>query len=221
MKKIISTILLSSIAVVSMNAHEIWLELDNKKDEAKLYFGHFAGKQTEGGKKFERISEGVTYPEGMVKEVKRNNGDITYSLAKKGDLVALRTSEPRKARDSELVVNRISYSKAGRSQTEAITQFDIVPVEKDSNTFKLVFNNQPVSKSKISVISPSEWEKTFQTNDKGEFTIHTPWIGDYLLKASIEDETKGEIDGKAYDKTSHSMVYTISVEQGIPWNPAK
>lgn len=37
MKKLAYSILLSSIAVVSANAHEIWLDLDDKKNEAKLF----------------------------------------------------------------------------------------------------------------------------------------------------------------------------------------
>lgn len=221
MKKLVSAILLSSIAMISVNAHEIWLELDNKKDEAKLYFGDFANKQTESGKKFERINEGTTYPVGLVKEVKKNDGDITYTLTKRSDMVAVRTSEPRKEKDSEILVNKVSYSKAGRATTQAITAFDIVPVKENGNTFKLIFNNEAVKKSKIVVTSPSEWEKTFTTDDKGEFTIHTPWIGTYLLEAKVEDETKGEIDGKTFDKTVHTLTYTINESQGLPWNQSK
>ncbi|MBP9491247.1 MAG: hypothetical protein KBE77_07330 [Aliarcobacter sp.] len=218
MKKLVYSILLSSLAVVSANAHEIWLELDEKKNEAKLFFGDFDGKQTESGEKFARIKEGVSYPADLVKDVKRDNNSITYTLSKKSDIVVIRTSEPRKARDSELIENKIAYTKAGRTSLESIVDFDIVPVSKDSNSFKLVFKNEPIKKSKVTVISPTGWEKTFEVNDKGEFTIHTPWIGKYLLQASLEDEIKGEVDGKVFDKTVHSISYTIDVNQGLPWN---
>ena len=221
MKKLLGSVLISSIAIMGANAHEVWLDLDDKKAEAKLYFGHFAGNKTEGGKKFERIKEGVTYPKGLVKDVKRNDDNITYTLNKKSDIVALRESKPRKARNSETVVKKISYSKAGRSQTEAISAFDIVPVKANSNTFKVVYNNEIVKKSKIVVISPTEWTKSFMANDKGEFTIQTPWVGTYLIKASYEDNTKGEVNKEAYDKTVHSLTYTIKQTEGLPWNPSK
>lgn len=221
MKFLLSAILLSSISIISVNAHEIWLELDKKKDEAKLYFGDFAIKKIESGKKFERINEGITYPVSLVKEVKKNDDNITYTLTKRSDIVVVRTSEPRKEKDSEILVNKVSYSKAGRAITQVITAFDIVPVKENSNTFKLVFNNEAVKKSKVVVTSPSEWEKTFTTDDKGEFTIHTPWIGTYLLEAKVEDETKGEIDGKAFDKTVHTLTYTINESQGLSWNKSK
>ena len=221
MKKLVYSMLLSSIAIVSVNAHEIWLELDEKKNEAKLFFGHFDGKQTESGEKFARIKEGVSYPTELVKDVKRDDNSITYTLSKKSDIAVVRASEPRKARNSEIVEYRIAYNKAGRTSTEAIVDFDIVPVAKDSNSFKLLFKNEPVKKSKVTVISPTGWEKTFELDDKGEFTIHTPWIGKYLIQASFEDETKGEVDGKTFDKTIHSISHTIDVNQGLPWNTKK
>ena len=221
MKKLVYSILLSSLVIVSVNAHEIWLELDDKKSEAKLFFGEFDGKQTESGEKFARIKEGVSYPAELVKDVKRDDNSITYTLSKKSDIAVVRTSEPRKARNSEIVENKIFYTKAGRILKESIIDFDIVPLAKNSNSFKLLFKNEPVKKSKVKVISPTGWEKIFEVNNKGEFTIHTPWIGKYLLQASLEDDTKGEIDGKVFDKTVHLISYTIDVKQGLPWETKK
>lgn len=218
MKKLVYSIFLLSISLVSINAHEIWLELDSKKDEAKLFFGDFDSRQLENGERFSRIKEGVSYPQDLVTEVKRNDNNVTYTLNKKSDIAVIRTSEPKKARDSEIIENKIAYTKAGRTLTESIIDFDIVPLKKDSNSFKIVFKNEPIKKSKVKVISPTGWEKTFDSDDKGEFTIHTPWIGQYLLQANLEDNTKGEVEGKTFDKTVHSIVYTIDVNQGIPWN---
>lgn len=186
-----------------------------------MFFGHFADNQKESGEKFERIKEGVTYPKDLVKEIKRNNDNITYTLSKKSDIVVVQEGEPRKNRDTGITTKRIAYIKAGRTTTEVITAFDIVPIEKNSNTFKLVYNNQGVKKSEIKVISPTGWEKTFMTDDNGDFTIITPWKGSYLIQTKYEDETKGEVDGKAYDKTVHVMTYTIENNQGLSWEIKK
>lgn len=208
---------LSSISIISVNAHEIWLELDEKKNEAKLYFGEFDTKQIESGENFSRIKDGVSFPTDLVKEVVRNDNNITYTLNKKSDIGVVRKSEPKKAKNSEVIEYKIAYHKAGRNSTESIIDFDIVPLTKDSNSFKLLFKNQQIKKSKVKVVSPTGWEKTFEVDDKGEFTIHTPWIGKYLLQASFEEETKGEIEGKTFDKIVHLISYTIDVNQGLPW----
>ncbi|MDN5045579.1 hypothetical protein O8C96_07655 [Aliarcobacter butzleri] len=221
MKKLVYIMMSLSVMVLGANAHEVWLKLDDKKNEAQLFFGHFADNQKESGEKFERIKEGVTYPKDLIKEIKRNNDNITYTLSKKSDIVVVQESEPRKNRDTGITTKRIAYIKAGRTTTEVITAFDIVPIEKNSNTFKLVYNNQGVKKSEIKVVSPTGWEKTFMTDDNGDFTIITPWKGSYLIQAKYEDETKGEVDGKAYDKTVHVMTYTIENNQGLSWEIKK
>lgn len=217
MKKFIYLMFLSSISIISVNAHEIWLELDEKKNEAKLYFGEFDTKQIESGENFSRIKDGVSFPIDLVKEVVRNDNNITYTLNKKSDIGVVRKLEPKKAKNSEVIEYKIAYHKAGRNSTESIIDFDIVPLTKDSNSFKLLFKNQQIKKSKVKVVSPTGWEKTFEVDDKGEFTIHTPWIGKYLLQASFEEETKGEIEGKTFDKIVHLISYTIDVNQGLPW----
>ncbi|MFY9070667.1 hypothetical protein PZQ95_10895 [Aliarcobacter butzleri] len=221
MKKSVYIMMSLLVMVLGANAHEVWLKLDDKKNEAQLFFGHFADNQKESGEKFERIKEGVTYPKDLVKEIKRNNDNITYTLSKKSDIVVVQEGEPRKNRDTGITTKRIAYIKAGRTATEVITAFDIVPIEKNSNTFKLVYNNQALKKSEIKVVSPTGWEKTFMTDDNGDFTIITPWKGSYLIQAKFEDETKGEIDGKAYDKTVHVMTYTIENNQGLSWEIKK
>ena len=221
MKKFIYSILLSSFAVLNANAHGIWLELDDKKDEAKLYFGEWENGKAESGEKLQRIKGEDVYPKELLKEIVRKDNYISYNLTKKSDFAVIESGEPRKGKNDETISRKISYAKAGRTNTNSIIAFDIIPVKENSNTFKLVYNNEPMVKTNVTVISPTKWEKTFRTDDKGEFTIHTPWIGKYLLEVSFEDATKGEIDGKSYDKTVHSLSYMIEVSQGLPWDLKK
>lgn len=221
MKRLIYSILFSSMAMLNANAHGIWLEFDEKKDEAKLYFGEWENGKAESGEKLQRIKAENFYPKDLVKEVIRKDAYISYSLVKKDDFAVVEIGEPRKARDSEIVSKKISYAKTGRINTNSIIDFDVVPLKENSNSFKLLFNNEPMVKTNVTVISPTKWEKTFRTNDKGEFTIHTPWIGKYLIEVSFEDLTKGEVDGKSYDKTVHSLSYMIEVNQGLPWEIKK
>lgn len=126
--------------------------------------------------------------------------------------------EKQKMKTNPTITRKISYVKAGRTSFEPISFMDIVPLKENSNSFKLVYNNEIMKKSKITVVSPTGWEKTFMSDDKGEFTIHTPWIGQYLIEASFTDETKGEVDGKPFDKTVHSITYLVETKQGLPWN---
>ena len=53
MKKLIYSILFLSLSVLNANAHGIWLEFDEKKDEAKLYFGEWENSIAERGEKLQ------------------------------------------------------------------------------------------------------------------------------------------------------------------------
>ncbi|RBQ29677.1 DUF4198 domain-containing protein [Aliarcobacter vitoriensis] len=221
MKKFVYSMMLSSAVVVGASAHEVWLELDSKKNEAQLFFGHFDIKEKESGEKFAKIKEGVAYPKDLLKDVKRNDNNVTYTFSKATDVVVVREDAPRKSRAEGITTKRISYSKAGITSKDAITKFDIVPVDASKNIFKIVFDNKPLAKTKVTAISPTGWTKTFSSDEKGEFTVETPWKGGYLLQTSFEDETKGEEDGVAFDKTVHALSLNITITQGLPWEVKK
>ena len=77
MKKLIYSILFSSLAVLNANAHGIWVEFDEKKDEAKLYFGEWENGKAESGEKIKRIKADNFYPKELVKEVVRKDAYIS------------------------------------------------------------------------------------------------------------------------------------------------
>ncbi len=221
MKKIVRSMLLSSAFIVGANAHEIWLELDSNKTKAQLFFGHFDEKEKESGEKFAKIKEGVAYPKDLLKDVKKNDDNITYTFSKPTDVVVVREDVPRKSREEGITTKRISYTKAGLTSTKPISKFDIVPVDISKNIFKVIFNDKSVEKAKITAISPTGWTKTFFTNKKGEFSVETPWKGEYLLQTSYEDVTKGEENGIVFDKTIHVISLNLPIEQGLDWNFTK
>ena len=216
MKKLVYGVLTSAILLSSASSHEIWIEKD-KKNEANIFFGEFADGQKEGAKFLDRLKVDTFYPKDIVKNITRKENSIVVGLSKDSDLVLVEVGEPRLNKNTQVTARKISYAKTGRTNTDTLANFDLVPVEKNSNTFKLLFDKKPMSKTKVTVVSPTKWEKSFYTNEQGEVTISTPWIGTYLLETSFEDNSKGEVDGKSFDKTIHAMTYTIKVEQGLPW----
>ena len=216
MKKLVYGVLTSAILLSNANSHEIWIEKD-KKNEANIFFGEFEKKKKEGAKFLDRLKVDTFYPKDIVKNITRKENSIVVGLSKDSDLILVETGEPRLNKNTQVTARKISYAKTGRTNTDTLANFDLVPVEKNSNTFKLLFDKKPMSKTKVTVVSPTKWEKSFYTNEQGEVTISTPWIGTYLLETSFEDNSKGEVDGKSFDKTIHAITYTIKVEQGLPW----
>ena len=47
----------------------------------------------------------------------------------------IETGEPRINKNTQVTARKISYAKTGRTNTDTLANFDLVPVEKNSNTF--------------------------------------------------------------------------------------
>ena len=146
MKKLVYGVLASSIFLSNGIAHEIWIEKD-KKNEANIFFGEFADGQKEGDKFLDRLKVDTFYPKDIVKNITRKENSIVVGLSKDSDLVLVEVGEPRLNKNTQVTARKISYSKTGRTNTDTLANFDLVPVEKNSNTFKLLFDKKPMPKT--------------------------------------------------------------------------
>ena len=216
MKRLVYGVLTSAIFLSNASAYAIWMEKE-KKDKVNIYFSEFSEDQKERSKFLNKLKVDTFYPKDIVKDLKREENSIALTLSKDSDLILVEVSEPRLNKNTQQSIRKISYAKVGATNTEALAKFDFISVEKNSNTFKLLFDNKPLVKIKVTVVSPTKWEKNFYTNENGEFEIQTPWIGTYLLEASFEENIKGEENGKTFDKTIHVITNSINLEQGLPW----
>ena len=215
MKNMVYSLVVSTLLLTSANAHEIWVE--KNKTDAQIFFGEFVDDLKEGVNFLDRVKAENFFPKEIVKEVKRSQKSIDLVLTKDSDFMLVEAGLPRVNKRTLESIRKISYANSGRESTQALANFDLVPLEKNSNTFKLLLDDKAMPNTKVTVISPSKWEKSFYTNDQVEVTILTPWKGTYLIEARYEDPTKGEVDGKAYTKTINVLTYSISVDQGIIW----
>ncbi len=51
-------------------------------------------------------------------------------MSKDSDLVLVETGEPRLNKNTQVTARKISYAKTGRTNTDTLANFDLVPVEK-------------------------------------------------------------------------------------------
>ncbi len=215
MKKSILTVLIVAMGTTSVFAHNIWAS-KNKK-EVKLYFGDWADDVLEKGERLNMLKTEVILPSNNVKQITREEGYILIKLEQSLDTVVINEQEPRKSRINQNITRSIVAARAGRNDTTALAALDMIPQKPNSNTFTLIYQNEPLTKKSITVYSPTTWSKTFKTNDKGEFTIHTPWQGEYMIEVKYEDKTAGQINEKPYESTNYTTTLTFNVENGITW----
>jgi hypothetical protein len=97
----------------------------------------------------------------------------------------------------------IYYAKAGRSETGAKLDLELVPTAANGNTLVLLFQGAPLAKTEVTLIGPPKWEKHLTTDEQGRVTLPTPWSGRHVLEVTYFDAKPGGSENDKFDHTRH------------------
>ncbi|WP_437881935.1 DUF4198 domain-containing protein [Pseudomonas sp. LRF_L74] len=184
-------------------AHMVWLERDGQ-GETRAYFGEWPDDLRETRDGYLKMLDGSqAVLAGKKLDGKQNPDNLSFATQGKGDV---RLTKATVYGDSRAVF----VAKVGREETKAASDFELVPQSAGSNTFTLLFEGKPLAEAEVTAFSPQKWGKGFHTDEKGQVTLVLPWKGQYVLEVAHSVEGKGELDGKAYEKSRfvHTLNFT-------------
>lgn len=134
------------------------------------------------------------------------NGDAYTVPAAAGDLrVSAKLPEGGKL--------TIYEAKAGRTETKAGNDLELVPISPNGNTFKLHWKGSVVSASQVNVHTSQEWNRTIKPAADGSVTLDTPFAGRYVLEVAAQVNGAVKVDGKQYDSVVHVATLSFTVER--------
>ena len=113
----------------------------------------------------------------------------------------------------------IYYAKAGRTETAAKLDLELVPTVANGNAFVLIFSGVPLPNAELTIIGPSKWEKPLVTDEQGRVTLPTPWAGRYVLEVTHFDEKAGGIGEEKFNRTRHISSLSFVQQNGMRWPP--
>jgi hypothetical protein len=216
---IIVLVTLSPIA--NAHAHYVWLERDGD-GPARAYFGEWIDNVREktGGLldrfKAPRVFLG-TSTEPL--PVKRNENNLEFQVKGRGDVRLVESSMPaRDDKEKGGATKTIYYAKAGRAETSAKLDLELVPTAPDSNTLVLLFHGAPLPKTEVTLVGPPKWQKPLVTDDKGQIILPTPWAGRYVLEVTHFDEKPGGSGNEKFNRTRHILSLSFVKRDGVRWS---
>ncbi len=216
---IVSAILLLALSQTAY-AHFVWLERDGD-GPARVYFGEWIDdiREKTGGLldrfKAPRAFLG-TSSEAL--PVKRNDNHLEIGAKGRGDVRFVDSGVPaREDKEKGGVTKTIYYAKAGRAETAAKLDLELVPTATNGNTVVLVFLGAPLPKAELTIIGPSKWEKPLVTDEQGRVTLPTPWAGRYVLEVTHFDEKPGGSGEEKFSRTRHISSLSFVQQSGIRW----
>lgn len=200
--------LVPSLAATAASAHEIWLERHG--DTIRTYVGDATGERDQGDALVKLVPTSKLFasdpaqtasvsatPEHLV-------AAATGVLGGKRDLRYYNDQVWAPWRNKEGVFEAAAFqARAGRTETRAVQDLELVPVSAGSDTFTLTFKGQPLPATDVTLVNPEFWEKTVKTDAAGRVTVPVAGKGRYILVARHSAPADIEIAGQKVAKLQH------------------
>ena len=218
---------LTSIAILILSlintaqAHYVWLEREGE-GPAYAYFGEWIDdiREKAGG-----LLDRIKAPRAFLGEsttslpIKRHEDKLEIVVKGQGDLRLVENSmAPRDDAEKGGRTKTIYYAKAGRSETAAKLDLELVPTAAEGNTLILLFYGVPLAKTEVTVIGPPKWEKHLTTDEQGRIATPTPWSGRYVLEVTHFEAKPGGSDNDKFDRTRHITSLSFVQRDGQAWS---
>jgi hypothetical protein len=206
--------------VGAAQAHFVWIERDGD-GPARAYFGEWAEdiREKTGGL-LDRINSPRAFLADPTKTLplERRPDYLEIALAGADDVRLVEEGlPPRDDARAGGKTKTVFHARAGRRDTRAILDLELVPTAVNSSTFTLLLRSQPLVKTEVKVYGPPKWEKSFRTDEQGRVTLQTPWAGRYVVEVVHVEEKPGEARGEPYNRLRHVSTLSFVVEEGIAW----
>lgn len=209
-KKTLATMLLSSFAIAA-SAHQVWLERDGS-GPAKVYVGDVDGERDHGDDVAKLAATTQVFGKDSKQPAKltTKNEYLEAAVTGAGDvrLIADQVWKPWKNKDGQMQA-AVFNSRAGRTETTAALDFELVPMKANGNVFTLTFKGQPVADKKVNVINPEKWVKGFMTDKDGHITVPVQGKGRYILMSSHDLKGDLEVAGEKVQKVSYTTTLSF------------
>ena len=204
MLKMFAATALLAAAATSASAHEIWLERHG--DAVRVYVGDATGERDSGETLAKLASTSRLFGEdrGGAISVTAQAEYLTATFAGHGDLRYYNDQvwAPWKAKDG--VTEAAAFqARAGRKDSRAVHDFELVPVQGAGDRFTLMFKGQPMAQTGVTIINPELWEKTIKTDAIGRLTVPVSAKGQYILVARHTAPAEVEIAGQKVARLQH------------------
>ncbi|MEC3965227.1 DUF4198 domain-containing protein [Flagellimonas halotolerans] len=236
MKKLIVTLLLITLPVLSASAHYLWIETNGngklgQKQEIRVHYGEYTYGVIEKvkGEAFPLVSKftlWVIAPDGtkteLSTEAKEDHYLASFTPSKNGVYtIALNNNEIDVIDYTEydFGIFKTHYHSTAKvlvgtdGDTKTVNPEGIVvkQLENDGEEIKLqvVYKGKPLAKNELKVYVSDLWSKTLYTDDNGEVSFALPWNTKYIVETTTKEEIPGTYNGDDYEFIWHCATYCI------------
>ncbi|RIA36608.1 hypothetical protein DFR49_3891 [Hephaestia caeni] len=192
-------------------AHEVWVERDGQ-GTARIYLGEPALPIPDGGDpEWHRLKQPVVFLSDPARPLAttRHADHLEAVPGDAGDVRVRDDSIFDPWKTDAGMTGAIFYARAGRAESEAKLDLELVPVSAGADAFTVQFRGRPVPGAAVNVITPDRWQKSFTADTDGRIVVPDLGAGRYILGVSHSESAPGTVAGKQVDRLEHISTLTF------------
>ena len=215
-KILVSSLLL--LTALQISAHEVWLEQD-KSGSVRVYLGEPGVPDT--GDKIDKLAGSHVFTSdtndiALLNQLNdhwqanvNDDGDVRLFTESVWQPWAINENPWWKfwASDEEHFQGAILQARAGRNETTAKLNFELVPVTKNGNVFTAIFEEKTLANQPVELLSPSKKTIELHTDENGELTVTSEEKGRFILSSVHTVDKEATHSGKQVK----SLMYITSL----------
>lgn len=192
-------------------AHEVWVERDGA-GAARVYLGEPAEPvPAAGDPELHRLKTPVVFladPARPAATTRRAN-HLEAALGAAGDVRVRDDNVFDPWESDEGVTGAIFYARAGRSESAAKLDLELVPIRSGADEFTVQFRGRPLAGAKVNVITPDHWQKSVEADAAGRIAVPDKGKGRYVLGVSHSEAAAGVVAAKPVARLQHISTLTF------------
>ena len=202
-----------SAAAIGAHAHQLWLERD-AGGPVRVYVGDADSAHDRGEEvaKLAATTQVFTTDRAQPAKLAVKEDHLEAAVAGTGDvrLVNDQVWKPWKTKEGQTKA-AVFNARAGRTDTNAVLDYELVPVKADGTTFTLFFKGQPVADKAVTVVNPEKWSKHFKTDKAGRIDVPVKDKGRYILVSAHDADAPAdlEIAGQKVQKLGYTATLSF------------
>lgn len=206
---------LSTVAL-GASAHELWLERD-ANGPVRVYLGEPDEGVLETGETITALApttQVFTGDRSATAKVVAREDHLEAAVSERGDVRSYNGDVWKPWKDEQgRYTAALMQARAGRTESKAVLDYELVPVTANSNRFTLLFKGQPVAAHEVTLLDPNRQVLKLKTDGQGIVDVPVKGKGRFILASGYQTPGNGyEVAGQKMDTLYYGTTTSFVVD---------
>lgn len=208
-KLIVGAIAPVVLGAAPAGAHEVWVERDGN-GPARVYLGEPADEVQDNAEHDLSTLKPLVFTTDRAKPAALTTraDHIEAAISGPGDVRIHDAGVFKPWTSNNIRQAQVFHGRAGRTETTAGLDFELVPVAAGSDSFTVLLHGKPLAGASVNIISPDKWQKSVKADAAGRVSVPDKGKGRYIVAAFTREDGERAFAGETIARLHHVTTIT-------------